>query len=381
MERLLFTPAYPNAKLRMGQSPGINVMTNIQLVDYFLNSSTPPSEWVKKFSGKLSQTAKEDLKLLRTVFAHGVILRQFYIKERDDLNQSWDSFIAWWKELSDEKVLELIIYGIREAMAYYYKHLPRMPLVESTMKQVSLDEEKLKNPLNRRHAVRAVLQSWSVKDIEEILQLYEDARLVQYRIVRLLEGFWQSGFQDHWKRKSQSLSDWQTENEALLSKVYPTNVEAIFKITGLYPDTKELDKVNRAKELLFFPVTNLGRLLVLYHSNEQLYIMFEPDLRSSNKEFETEKEKLSEYYPLFEGLGDKTRLQMIELIAENKEMFAQQIVKKLGMKQSTVSRHLNQLHQSGILKIRQEGTVKYFSINKTEIRKVNAFLDMILKSS
>lgn len=377
MDRNLFTAAFPETKLDAEHSLGVNLVTNIQLADYFINSSTYPSEWIKQFSGKLDQLVKDDLRLLRTVFAHGVILREFYMKERDDVNQSWDQFIKWWKELSDEKIQELIIYGIRETMDYYYTYLPCMPLVERTMKHVSLDEEKLTDPVNRREALRAALQSWSVEEIEETIPFYEDTGLIKRKIVRLLEGFWQFGFKAHWDKVNTLLSDWQIENKELLSKSYPTNVEAIFEVTGLYPDTNELDKVNRAKELRFMPVTNLGRLIVLYHANERLYVMFEPGFR---KESGTEEEQVSEVYSLFEGLGDKTRLQMIELIAESKEMFAQQIVNQLGMKQSTVSRHLNQLHQSGIVNIRQDGITKYFSINKNGFRKVNNFLDRILKS-
>lgn len=379
MERNLFTPAFPETSLLTAQSLGVNLMTNIQLTDYFINSSVNPSEWVKEFSGKLNQTVRDDLKLLRTVFAHGVISREFYMEERDDLNQSWNQFISWWKEMSDEKVMDLLIYGIKETMDYYYKYLPRMPLVENTMEHVSLDAEELKDPVNRKQAVLAVLQSWSVEDIEEILPLYEDTVLIKNRIVRLLEGFWQSGFQAHWNSVRERLSDWQTENRALLSKSYPTNVESIFEVTGLYPDTNELDQVNRAKDILFIPVTNLGRLIVLYHSKAQLYVMFEPGFRKGKNDSGAKKEKLSEFYSLFEGLGDRARLQILALIADNKEMFAQQMVTQLKMKQSTVSRHLNQLHKAGLVNIRQEGNTKYFSINKDELRKVNNFLDIILK--
>jgi DNA-binding transcriptional ArsR family regulator len=301
------------------------------------------------------------------------------MEERDDLNQSWNQFISWWKEMSDEKVIDLLIYGIKETMDYYYKYLPRMPLVENTMEHVSLDAEELKDPVNRKQAVLAVLQSWSVEDIEEILPLYEDTVLIKNRIVRLLEGFWQSGFQAHWNSVRERLSDWQTENRALLSKSYPTNVESIFEVTGLYPDTNELDQVNRAKDILFIPVTNLGRLIVLYHSKAQLYVMFEPGFRKGKNDSGAKKEKLSEFYSLFEGLGDRARLQILALIADNKEMFAQQMVTQLKMKQSTVSRHLNQLHKAGLVNIRQEGNTKYFSINKDELRKVNNFLDIILK--
>ncbi|WP_240452299.1 metalloregulator ArsR/SmtB family transcription factor [Virgibacillus sp. YIM 98842] len=379
MERNLFTPAFPETKLRIEQSPGVNLMTNIQLIDYFLNSPANPSGWVKEFSGKLNQTVLDDLKLLRTVFAHGVIFRQFYMNKHGRLNQSWDQFINWWKQLPDERVMELIIYGITETMDYYYKYLPPMTEVERIMEEVSLKENDLKDPRMRKQALRAVLQSWSVENIEEIIPLYQDIKLIKHSVIRLLEGFWLSGFQAHWEKVKSSLSDWETDSIARLSSAYSTNAEAIYGITGLYPDTNELDQVNRAKEIIFIPVTNLGRLIVLYHTTGRLYVMFEPDSGNRNFEHQEGNNRLSDFYMLFEGLGDRARLQIIELIAENKEMFAQQIVNQLKMKQSTVSRHLNQLHQSGLVNIRQEGTTKYFSINKNEFGKVKNFLDTILK--
>jgi DNA-binding transcriptional ArsR family regulator len=378
MERNLFTYAFPETRLHTAHSLGVNILTNIQLADYFINSSNYSTVWVKKFSDEMNQTVKNDLILLRTVFAHGVILRQFFMKEHEQIDQNWDQFISWWKELPEEKVLKLIIYGIRETMDYYYTYMPRMPQVEKAMEKVSLNAEALEDPHNRRKALRAVLQSWSLDDTEKMIFLYEDEALIKSKIIRLLEGFWHSGFNEHWKNMNGCLAAWQTENKELLSKSYPNNAEAIFEITGLYPDTNELNQVNRAEDMVFIPVTNLGRLIVLFHSNKQLYVMFQPAATPQRKD--TVDEKLSDFFMLFEGLGDKSRLQIIELIAANKEMFAQQIVNRLGMKQSTVSRHLNQLHRSGIVRIRQKGNTKFFSVNKSELEKVIIFLEACLKS-
>src|SRR5699024_6549260 len=244
MERNLFIPAFPETKLRIEQSPGVNLITNIKLIDYFLNSPANPSGWVKEFSGKLNQTVLDDLKLLRTVFAHGVIFRQFYMNKHGRLNQSWDQYINWWKQLPDERVMEHIIYGITETMDYYYKFLHPMNEVERTMEEVSLKENNLKDPRMRKQALRAVLQSWSVENIEEIIPLYQDIKLIKHSVIRLLEGFWLSGFQAHWEKVKSSLSDWETDSIARLSSAYSTNAEAIYGITGLYPDTNELDQVN-----------------------------------------------------------------------------------------------------------------------------------------
>ncbi|GEL77645.1 ArsR/SmtB family transcription factor [Tenuibacillus multivorans] len=378
MERDFFMSAYPQTKLNTEESLGVSIFTNIQLIDYFLNNPTvQTSEWIKDFSNRLPESVKDDLRILRTLFAHGVILRDFYIKSMNHLNQDWDDFISWWKELSKEELLELVIYGIREVMDYYYKYLPTNPSVEKIMKEVSLEEDQLKNAKNRENAIKAVLESWSVERIGEILPIYKDLTEIKERIVRLLVGFWESGFREYWESNKNRLSEWKLKNIIQMSKSFGTNEEAIFKITGLYPDTSEIEKINRVHVLTFIPVPNMGRLLSFAELDKHGYIMFDPFLDSSEEN--VNDIKTMDFNLAFEGLGDSTRLQIINLLAKNKEMFAQQIVTKLNMKQSTVSRHLNQLHQSNLVIIRQEGSTKYFSINKAEINKVINILETFLR--
>ncbi|ALX48330.1 ArsR/SmtB family transcription factor [Lentibacillus amyloliquefaciens] len=378
MEKAFFIPAYPKPSLNMVQSLGVNLLTHIQLTDYYLNSSTLSSESLKDLTNKLPDHLINDLQLLRTVFAHGVILRGYYIKSINNLNKDWDEFISWWKEMTEDHVLDLVIYGIRETMDYYYQYLPRIPLVEETMKDVSLDEDQLKDPENRRRAIKAVLESWSTTDIEGSLTFYEDLKRVKAKIIQLIEGFWLSGFNDLWESEQNRLSEWHLQNEKILSKSFRTNLEALLELTGLYPDTNETDQLKRATKVTFIPVLNLGRLLTFENINNHMYVMFEPSSDETEKETYSSQQHLSDVSPAFEGLGDQTRLQILVLLAENKEMFAQQVIKKLNMKQSTISRHLNQLHKSGLVSIRQEGNTKYFSISQNRISDVINVLESLL---
>ncbi|MFD1413633.1 ArsR/SmtB family transcription factor [Oceanobacillus jeddahense] len=367
MERNLFVSALPKTKLDAVDSLGVYIFTNIQLVDYDLNSSSAQNRWIRDFSDNLSNTAKSDLKLLRTVFAHGVILRDFYIKKNFDLTMNWDAFIDWWKQLDKSAMMELIIYGIKETIDYYYKYLPRMPIVEEVMQEVYLDEKQLQDPDNRKKAVKAVLLSWSVsvEEADNIAEDYDNVVYIKESIIRLLHSFWNAGLERQWEEKQEKLAAWARQQKSLLAKTYRTNGEAIFEITGLYPDTTELENINRAEFLTFIPVSNMERLLSFIQFDKHVYLMFDPQVETGGN-----KEKLADYYAAFEGLGDKTRLQIIDLLTENKEMFAQQMIQQLNLKQSTVSRHLNQLQQSNLVMVHQEGNTKYFSLNRNELQKV-----------
>lgn len=97
MERNLLIPTYPKTKLRMTESVGVSVLTNIQLLDYCLNNSAVESKWVKDFAKALPENLKKDLRVLRTIFAHGVILRDYYLKHQTSINQDWDDFREWWE--------------------------------------------------------------------------------------------------------------------------------------------------------------------------------------------------------------------------------------------------------------------------------------------
>lgn len=375
MERDFFITTYPQAKMKIEVSLGVSLLTNLQLVDYFLFNSSSQPDSIKEMSDKLPNKVKEDLRILRTVFAHGVILRDYYINHTEKLNQDWKCFIQFWEQFNEEDVLDLVIYGIRENMNYYYQYLPTNEAVEEAMKEVSLDYEHLKDPSNRERALRALLISWYVENIDEILPIFNDLSEVKRLIKRLIKGFWEAGFKD--VSKNVYLSDWRLKIAPKLNQTYGTNIDAIFNITSLYPDMKEMERINRAEWITFIPVPSMGRLITFYEKENHVYLMFDPFVKNENIKKTTLN--INENFPLFEGLGDLTRLQIIDLLAKNNEMYAQQIVEALQMKQSTISRHLNQLHQANLLRVRQEGNTKYFSINKDEIKKVIVVLESFLR--
>ena len=69
------------------------------------------------------------------------------------------------------------------------------------------------------------------------------------------------------------------------------------------------------------------------------------------------------------ALAHPLRLQIIEFL-KNGEQRVGTIAKKLGIPQSSLSRHLLLLREGGVLKSRQQGTVIFYSIESLEIFKV-----------
>jgi len=72
---------------------------------------------------------------------------------------------------------------------------------------------------------------------------------------------------------------------------------------------------------------------------------------------------------VLKALADETRLKILRFVGKG-ERFGGEIVTHLQISQPGVSRHLRLLTASGLLRVRQEGTTKYYSISDTRLDRV-----------
>jgi len=72
------------------------------------------------------------------------------------------------------------------------------------------------------------------------------------------------------------------------------------------------------------------------------------------------------YSKYFKAFGDPTRLRILTLLATN-EMTVGEIVKKVGLSQPTVSRHLAILREAEVVTDRRDGQQVFYSLNKTSV--------------
>jgi DNA-binding transcriptional ArsR family regulator len=69
------------------------------------------------------------------------------------------------------------------------------------------------------------------------------------------------------------------------------------------------------------------------------------------------------------ALADANRLRILELLGES-ELYAQEIVGRLGIAQSAVSRHLSLLERAGLLRVRPRGGMKYYAVDQDRLARV-----------
>lgn len=78
---------------------------------------------------------------------------------------------------------------------------------------------------------------------------------------------------------------------------------------------------------------------------------------------------------VYKALGEPTRLKIALLLTEEKNLCCSDIGTKLeSVAGSTLSHHLKQLTESGLLDLRKDGTYIYYSVNREMARKYAPYL-------
>jgi len=72
---------------------------------------------------------------------------------------------------------------------------------------------------------------------------------------------------------------------------------------------------------------------------------------------------------IYKALGDAKRLEIIRLLGA-REMYGLELSKHLGISQPAVSKHLRILASEGILKLRRDGLIKYYSVDRDRLDEI-----------
>ncbi len=75
-------------------------------------------------------------------------------------------------------------------------------------------------------------------------------------------------------------------------------------------------------------------------------------------------ENIDKIIKITKALADKSRYNILKLIAKKKEICCTDILNKSHLSQPAVSHHLKILLESEIVSVRREGQYGYFSFNK-----------------
>lgn len=220
---------------------------------------------------------------------------------------------------------------------------------------------------------------------DDVVRLLMHPAELRERTIRLYRGIWEEHYAAEFAVR---LPDLRRSVELAATAESRGFGLAFADLTGNRLPATLLGGLNAASRALFCPSAHLGTFVsyILYPPN--LIVFFgAPDLLSrSGTDIPAGPGAMatgrpgvvvSDAHPLdsatlleaLRALADPSRLRIIELLQEE-ELYAQEIVGRLGVAQSAVSRHLAQLDRAGLIKVRPERGVKYYAIDHERLRAV-----------
>ncbi len=204
-----------------------------------------------------------------------------------------------------------------------------------------------------------------------------DPAALKQLVVEHIRWFWKNHLQTEWTRVRSMLEESaRAFNQIDVSDM--TRMDLIQFVTGKeVSETKWGNELLNADQLIFIPNAHIGPYMRGARVGENFYVYFGARLPEGSEVHIPELDR-AEIVARLSALADDTRLNILQMIAENGQMRAQEIMEAINLSQPSVSRYLTQLTATGYLQERRESGAKVYILNKDRIEKtlkaVHAFL-------
>jgi ArsR family transcriptional regulator, lead/cadmium/zinc/bismuth-responsive transcriptional repressor len=195
-------------------------------------------------------------------------------------------------------------------------------------------------------------------------------------LVEHLKTMWSKYLETEWNRVRPVLYETAAVFDQLdLSDLTP--LEAIQAVTGR--DMTAFWKDDETEELIFVPSTHTGPYMSQWGMDEKrrTFIIYGARVPEG---VETTSSELSlrDLLVQFTALADDSRLHILSLLTNHRELSSQDFQQMLDLSQSAASRHLRQLVATGYLNERRRELNKVFSLNPQRIQETAAAMRILL---
>lgn len=326
--------------------------------------------WLVSTRRALSRQLQEDLDLL-----HGFSGRLLYYMEEpvmafEPLSESHvdagvDDLIAF---LENQDALQFRDYAIR-AIDRAHRDL-------GTELAAPSDE----NEFEWRRYVEPVL---TTADGEEVLALLLHPETLKHRTIRLIHNLWDAFYKEEFEARKEMLLEAERVARSIAARGFGL---AFADLTGNRLPATLAAGLNTVAHVTFCPSAHLGEFVSYITYPPELVIFFpaqhvtgtviEHDLVTDDLDRDQGDRYLgNDVDPLtgedllesIRAMGDANRLRILDLLGTG-ELYAQEIVGRLGIAQSAVSRHLSQLERAGLVTVEPRRGMKYYAISRDRLQ-------------
>jgi ArsR family transcriptional regulator len=194
-----------------------------------------------------------------------------------------------------------------------------------------------------------------------VLAMFDDPEAVRARMLGLIRRFYDEHYRADEERRRRCM-----ERSAARHRAEDLNdIDALLRrVTGRQISCIQ-DEPESYSRFIFVPSVDVGP----YSSCADmppvhgLHYPCEPETAGAATDEATDSHRMAQVY---RALSDEQRLRILELLRDG-ELYAQEIVARTALHQSVVSRHLAFLKAVGLVNVRRQNNMKFFSLN-TEMR-------------
>ncbi len=237
-----------------------------------------------------------------------------------------------------------------------------------------LSPSEIDSDAKARQVVRTLVEAEG-RDAEPVLEVYDHPAELQERMARLIERVYEEHYRQDLSRRLPCL-----ERSAVANRdMHETDGVAIMqRLTGRQEGCEDDIRAGAFDRLIFIPSIDLGpyvscgvvnRVHGLYYACEAQSIEEGPA--------EEETRRLAR---LYKALSDEQRLKILNLLGE-REMYAQEIVERMRLHQSVVSRHLTFMKAVGLLNERRQNNMKFYTINSSTLEELSKTLELLARQA
>ncbi len=220
--------------------------------------------------------------------------------------------------------------------------------------------------------------SQDVELLKEAHTLLNDPSAMHSLILSHLQKMWETVMVGEWARVHAMLEDAAAAFQGINLRALAF-ADAFRFITGR-DISGELDPASVPPQVIFVPSVHIGPYITLYERGQMLRVCFGARAPVGVEGYSSQLGR-SQLLVWLNALADDTRLSILELIAHNGEVCAQDIIARFNLSQSSASRHLRQLRAAGYLtERRRDGANKCYTLNPGRVEEMIAALrDLLIK--
>jgi DNA-binding transcriptional ArsR family regulator len=306
------------------------------------------------------------------MFLHKLVVLGFY--HVVSVEESWNSFPDYLAHLSKMEPVAMRAKMLDAYAGMSTKH------IESNAAATPVDWDMVLG--SAENYVNFLIARFGEEHVDKEIETraYEyviDPPAMKSLIINYLQKAWDERFRAEWERVQgvlqESVQAFQSTDFARMERL-----EAARFITGqdLAEETWK-PALEKARRVIFIPCAHIGPYVSRLPDMNSLIVIFgarTPD----NAAVRIPDLDRADIIARLSALADETRLQILQMIRDNGEMRAQEIMETTGLSQPSISRYLGQLTATGYLQERRVNGAKAYVLNRDRITKtlkaVSAFL-------